>query len=210
MGYCAPWLLVCDLRMSRNLGQMAKVLSCLENRRSRRRKRTCQGELYQGQSSKGLFFTAGSVGNKLPSAYVQDVISQSVHLCSTPPHTHTADFFTLLSSPARQVKKGNVHSGVTPLFATASLAFNCFALLGKGQELSGRKRPSDQTWDACREDMVSVHKLMFLSRRSSFLLLWEMMKFAFCRSSLLSQWIQWNLYPPDAKACALLHHIRPA
>lgn len=114
MGYCAPWLLVCDLRMSRNLGQMAKVLRCLENRRSRRRKGTCQGELYQGQSSKGLFFTAGSVGNKLPSAYVQDVISQSVHLCSTPPHTHTADFFTLLSSPAGQVKKGNVHSGVTP------------------------------------------------------------------------------------------------
>lgn len=60
------------------------------------------------------FFTAGSAGSKLPSAYVQDVIGQSVHLHSTPPHTHTADFFTLLSSPARQVKKGNVHSGVTP------------------------------------------------------------------------------------------------
>lgn len=139
MGYCAPWLLVCDLRMSRNLGQMAKVLRCLENRRSRRRKGTCLGELYQGQSSKGLFFTAGSVGNKLPSAYVQDVISQSVHLCSTPPHTHSR-FLHFVELSSRTSQKGEcAFRCYTTLFATASLAFNCFALLGKGQELPGRK-----------------------------------------------------------------------
>lgn len=127
-------------------------------------------------------------------------------------HTHThSRFLHFVELSSRTSQKGEcAFRCYTTLFATASLAFNCFALLGKGQELSGRKRPSDQTWDACREDMVSVHKLMFLSRWSSFLLLWEMMKFAFCRSSLLSQWIQWDLCPPDAKACALLHRIRPA
>lgn len=163
--YYAPWLLVCDLRMlSSNLGQiLAKVLRCHENRGPRRRKGIHHGKLYQGQSSKGLFFTAGSVGSKLPLAYVQDVISQSVHLCSTPPHTHSRFLhFAELSSKTSQ--KGEcAFRCYTTLFATVSLAFNCFTLLGKGQELSGRKRPSDQTWDACREDMVSIHKLMLLT-----------------------------------------------
>lgn len=109
------------------------------------------------------FFKAGSVGSKLPSAYIQDVISQSVHLCSTPPYTHSRFLhFAELSNKTSQ-KGESAFRCYTTLFAAASLAFNCFALLGKGQELSGRKRTSDQTWDACREDMVSIHKLMLLT-----------------------------------------------
>lgn len=78
-------------------------------------------------------------------------------------HTHSRFLhFAELSSKTSQ--KGEcAFRCYTTLFATASLAFNCFALLGKGQELSGRKRPWGQTWDACREDMGSIHKLMLLT-----------------------------------------------